>query len=1109
MILAAAVFIGALGAAPQTFSAARAETAAVTPADIVTADGATVTAGKPDTGAVAGDGYDVTGLTVEGGAGYSATLNGVFKDDVRLDFALLSKVATDENPANFGGQGAFSFRVTDAGDSTSYFDIILQPVNFWGVWHNVAYVKYGSEIRWRQHGADGGGGIFNTDIVADASNSLYAWAAIPMNGADGNTENSYIKLSWAEDVLNVSVMCGHNYNVEGQRYEIVIASFDGTSALNSGAKEFGLKKLAGMKENGFTVSFGSDYTDGTDPENDGTDICLTKLTVGEAAYDLTGSTAFETEPQWYTDYVNRISMTLSQAPMRYWKPALGAYPVPSAVYTSGSDTEVFPVEKAEFVPAEGGDPIAAEPGGEVLLPKGEYTLRYTADADRAAAGNTVGYPVTVSDYILTENLLALQNGAEAESGKTTDGTYPVTGLTVSGGTGYAAAFAGVFSGDTKLNFALLSHSIEKGSFTFKVASAADPDDCFEICIVPSTWERTTVYVKYKNEYRMATDASKFYHAQTVGDLPDLAGNNGYTWAAIPLAGTQKDTANSYISLEWEDDVFCVKAVSAHTNSGYTIARFDGLTDKGEVSQVSEVNKEVYANCCLPKLAWTDYTISFSSGYADEVEPANDGTDVCFTAINGISLGEKFIADASGAPLIPQNAVIGEVQASVSENATVDNVSGNYGVTVSYDGVTLGSFTSDAITESLLSEEIYSGYVDFTKAAEHTLNYSFADAQSKTQSLQIVDAPAVLKWKNGAASAQTVLSGSELILSADDLEATDRVDGVLVLTDNNLAITVKAPGESTAQPVGAGTSYSFAALGEYEIVYTVTDNTGKTSSLTRTVKAIDGNVPVIALDGELPQSVLLGSTLTLPAASAKDGDKSVAVICTAMFEDAKGGKTVLDVSGGTLTIEQAGTYTVSWYAVDEDGNEALQSFTITAGEDKDPPVITIGELPSEAKAGDVITLPAYSAEDAVSGACEVTVEVTLGDQKIAVRGNSFMAEEEGVYAVRFTDVDEAGNYAALDPVYIRVTGGDEEGGGFWGMLKQIGLIVGLSVGGAVIVAAAAVLTAVLVKKNKKKKAEIASEAKVDETSETDTDGTSEAKADETNETKTDADDASER
>ena len=1071
MFLAVAFIVSAHGALPQTFSAARAETGGVTPASFITADGAAVTEGKLNTGAAADDGYDVTGLTAEGGAGYSVALNGVFRDDVKLDFALLSKVATDDNPQNFGGQGAFSFRVTDAGDSTSYFDILLQPVNFWGVWHNVAYVKYGNEIRWRQHGANGGGGIFNTDIVADAGNSLYAWAAIPMNGADGNTENSYIRLSWTGDILNVSVMCGHNYNVEGQRYEIVIASFDGTAALNSAAKEFGLEKLTGMKENGFTVSFGSDYTDGTNPENDGTDICLTKLTVGNVPFDLTGSAVFEETPQWYSDYVNRVSIALSEAPMRYWKPALGGYFVPSAIYTVGSDTQKLPVGKAEFVPADGGAAIAAEVGGKVYLPKGEYILRYTAVADGTAAGNAVGYPVTVSDYILTENLLALQGDAKAESGKTTDGAYPVTGLTVSGGTGYQAAFAGTFSGNTKLSFALLSHSIEKGSFTFKVASEADPSDFFEICIVPSTWERTTVYVKYKNDYRMATDGSLFYHATSINDLPDLAGNNGYTWVAIPLAGTQKDTANSYISLEWEEDVLCVRAVSAHTNSGYTIAKFDGLTDRGEISHVDEANKDVYENCCLPKLDWTAYTISFSSDYTDEVEPANNGTDVCFTAINGVSLGTKFITDASGAPVIPQNAVISEVETTVMENATVDNVSGDYGVTVSYDGVSLGSFTSNKMTESLLADEINSRLIDFREYNDYTLHYSFADAAEKQQTLSVVDAPAVLKWKNGVADAQTVLSGTNLVFSAADIEATDLVDGVLALTESNLLVTVRAPGGQNAQKIQLGAAYSPEILGEYEIVYTVTDNTGKQSSLIRTLKVVDGNVPVIVLDGDVPQSAVLGSTFTLPAASAKDGDKGISVVCSALFTDAKGNKTVLDISGGTLSFDKAGTYTVSWYAVDEDGNEALQSFTVRVGEDKEPPVISVGELPAEAQVGDVITLPAYSAEDAVSGACEVNITVTLGSEQIALDGNSFRAEKEGVYAVRFTAVDEAGNYVALDPVYIRVTG--SSGG-------NTGMIIGLSVGGAVIVAAAVVLTVVFVKKKKGKNAEVAaSETETDD------------------------------
>ena len=1048
MILAAAVSVGALGVSPASFTAARAETVAVTPASLITAENADVKAGKLNTGAAADTGeekWDKTGLTVSSDGAYSAALNGVFTDEtVRFEFAFTEPA--QDGVGNFNkANGKFTFRITSVARPTDYFDIVYENKAGYGDSYVYSGVVYQGETR---------------SATKDAEQTIYEylgaeWTYIyaPFSGADAGTGNrnqaadtAVLTLSWEDtDVLDVC----------WKYWDQIFASveFDGTQSIANGTSpQYGLPKLSDFKE-GYTVTLLSET---------GTDICLTKLTVDGVDYDLTGSAAFASEPQWYSDYVNKVSIGLSEAPMRYWKPVLGAYAVPSATYTVGSDAQKLPVEKAEFVPAGGGEPIAAEVGGKVFLSKGEYTLRYTALVGGTATGNTADYPVTVGDYILTENLLTSENGAAAESGKTTDGANPVTGLTVSGGTGYRAAFAGTFEGDTKLNFALLSHSIEKGSFTFKVASATDSTDSFEICIVPSTWERTTVYVKYKNEFRMATDGSLFYHATSINDLPDLAGNNGYTWVSIPLAGTQKDTANSYISLEWEGGVLCVKAVSSHTNSGYTIAKFDGLTEKGESSHVDEVNKDVYANCCLPKLDWTAYTISFGSDYADEVEPANNGTDVCFTAINGTSLRSKFIADASGVPVTPQNAVISGVEESVTENATVDSVSGDYGVSVTYDGVTIGSFTSDPMTERLLAEEINSNSIDFSKYSDYTLHYSFAGAAEKQQALSVVDAPAVLKWKNGVAAAQTILGGNDLVFSAADIEATDRVDGVLTLTESNLSVAVLAPGAQTAQSVQLGAAYSPESLGEYEVVYTVKDNTGKTSSLTRTIKVIDGNVPVIVLDGEVPQSAVPGSTIALPSASAKDGDKSISVTCSALFTDAEGNKTVLDVSGGTLSLEKAGIYTVSWYAVDDDGNEALESFTITVGEDKEPPVISVGELPAEAKVGDVITLPTYSAQDAVSGACEVNVTVTLGSEQIALDGNSFKAEKEGIYAVRFTAVDEAGNYVALDPVYIRVTGDGADNGG------MTGLIIGLSVG-AVVVAAAVVLTIVLAKKNKGQKA----------------------------------------
>ena len=651
-VLAAVFFAAGLFAFCYPLKARAAE---VTPASIITANEATVNAGKLNKGAVADDGYDVTGLTVEGGAGYSASLKGVFKEDVKLDFALLSKIATDTTPANFGGQGAFSFRVTDAGDPTSYFDIILQPVYFWGTWHNVAYVRYGNEIRWRQHGKNGGTGIFDTDIVADASNSLYAWAAIPMNGADGITENSYIKLSWSEDdkdILNVSVMCGHNYNTAGERYEIVIASFDGTSALNSANKEFGLEKLTGMKENGFTISFGSDYTDGTNSENNGTDICLTKLTVGElkgdgadngTVYDLTSSEPFDSAPQWYTDYQSRATITLAEEPAPYWNRDLGAYTVPEATYTTVGNSDPQKVVSVKLT--KDGTEVSISGNQATFEENGEYTLTYTAVEGSDAIGNTVSYTINVGNYFLANELIDGE-GIDVASGKlntgATEDEYDVTGLTVEGGAGYSASLKGVFKEDVKLDFALLSKVAAeggngfggKGRLTFRIADAGDPDTYFEIVIRSEDWfgsSRNFAYVRYGEEIRWRVHGPN--GGGNICDVDVLQNTEmaQYAYAAIPFDGADANTENSYIRLSWSGDVLNVSVMCGHNYNNpaeryeIIIASFDGTTELNNETKAYGLEK-------LTGMKENGFTISFGSDYTDGTNAENDGTDICLTKL---------------------------------------------------------------------------------------------------------------------------------------------------------------------------------------------------------------------------------------------------------------------------------------------------------------------------------------------------------------------------------------------------------------------------------------------------------------------------------------------
>ena len=615
----------------------------VTPAKIVTAaDGVTVTPEKLNTGATADDGHDVTGLTVEGGAGYSATINGVFKDDVKLDFAFLSQKLSG-NETEFTGAGAFSFRVTDAGDPSQYFDIVMGPVTYWGTTFTLPYVQYGSEIRWRQHGADGGGTIFN-ESVPTASNEekyIYAFAAIPFAGADRNHESSYIKLSWEGDVLNVSVMCGHNYATD--RQEIVIASFDGTTALNSGAKEFGLDKLTGMKENGFTISFGSDYEDTSAPENNGTDICLTGLTVGAEAYDLKGSAAFEAEPQWYTDYQSRATITLAAVPAAYWNRAFGAYTVPAATYTTVGNSE--PQDVASVKLTKDGTEVTISDGKATFTEDGTYTLTYTAIEESSAVGNTLSYTVNVGAYLPAKDII---DGEGVTAGKLNTGAvegdgYDVTGLTVEGGAGYSATLNGVFKEDVKLDFALLSKIAAiggngfggKGRLTFRIADAGDPDTYFEIVIRSEDWfgsSRNFAYVLYDGAIRW-----RVHGADGGGDIfgVDVLENTAmaqYAYAAIPFDGADANTENSYIKLYWtgaDKDILNVSVMCGHNyttdRQEIVIASFDGTEALDNTTKAYGLDK-------LTGMKENGFTISFGSDYTDENNPENNGTDICFKKI---------------------------------------------------------------------------------------------------------------------------------------------------------------------------------------------------------------------------------------------------------------------------------------------------------------------------------------------------------------------------------------------------------------------------------------------------------------------------------------------
>ena len=613
----------------------------VTPAKIVTAaDGATVTAGKLNTGANEGDGYDVTGLTVEGGAGYSATLNGVFKDDVKLDFALLSK----DTSGNAKGKGHFTFTVTSASDPNDHFEIHIVP-STWD--RTTVYVKYKNEYRMATDASK----FYHAQALSElpdlAGNNGYTWVKTYLAGADSENQDSYIRLKSEEGVLSVVAVSAQSNN------EYTIAKFDGQTDKGDVSQVTDVNKevyanccLPKLEwKNGYIISFGSDYEDTSAPENNGTDICLTSLTVGAEAYDLTGSAAFEAEPQWYTDYQSRATITLAAAPAAYWNRALGAYTVPAATYTTVGNSE--PQDVASVKLTKDGTEVTISDGKATFTEDGTYTLTYTAIEESSAVGNTLSYTVNVGAYLPAKDII---DGEGVTAGKLNTGAvegdgYDVTGLTVEGGKGYSATLNGVFKEDVKLDFALLSKIAAqgengfggKGRLTFRIADAGDPDTYFEIVIRSEDWfgsSRNFACVLYDGAIRWRVHGAD--GGEDIFDVDVLQNTDKaqYAYAAIPFDGADANTENSYIKLYWtgaDKDILNVSVMCGHDYNAegrryeIVIASFDGTDALDNTTKAYGLDK-------LTGMKENGFTISFGSDYEDTSAPENNGTDICFKKI---------------------------------------------------------------------------------------------------------------------------------------------------------------------------------------------------------------------------------------------------------------------------------------------------------------------------------------------------------------------------------------------------------------------------------------------------------------------------------------------
>ena len=111
----------------------------------------------------------------------------------------------------------------------------------------------------------------------------------------------------------------------------------------------------------------------------------------------------------------------------------------------------------------------------------------------------------------------------------------------------------------------------------------------------------------------------------------------------------------------------------------------------------------------------------------------------------------------------------------------------------------------------------------------------------------------------------------------------------------------------------------------------------------------------------------------------------------------------------------GRYSVKYEMKDKAGNKPEPvSYTLRVPDDLKPDITTNGELPTEAKVGDKIKLPAATANDNIDG--ELTVTVFTVSPSLAyetVNDGQVILTEAGVWTVRFFAMDKEGNMTFKD------------------------------------------------------------------------------------------------
>ena len=956
-------------------------------ADLVTAtNGTTVTAAKSYT-TTAGDYTTPAGLYIAAPAdkslSYGVEFKGIFTGSTGIK-------------AYFPGEGFWGPTAQTTITVTSVADIEEKfQVHIGGEYQRYGYVTYdwnGQTLyRTINSYADNNTYYYRADNVKDVGAAQY----LPIQGwmeSDGGRQEPYIGFEMQTDgSFNVVLVSGH----AGVHKMIASfceerTSFEPTTEASGTAPNLPKLDLSA----GYMISIENSDSDNGKSfdlliESIATSATGDPYAEGNGTVYTLDTATLQTAPLFYTKWQTTPMFTFGD--YEYLNSSyVGAevtLPVPSVVLAGQPSTFTGTITVTD---SEGTQD--ASNGKYTVRSRGLHTVLYTqGDAEAKITFNAYDEPYAIGNIM--QDVQGAQVSYEPD-------IRNLQGITLTGTDGgFSGKLAGSFSGNMSIDFEFPQQFNDANTgngvkFTFTVYDL-NGNAAFDIVYENSGGWYTAVYVKMGDEIRTFIED---------GSYDGWSGDKGTMFYDVPTgdrcliypgAGIMYNEAGKFgtLQLVWEGNVLNVRATDRSGNL-FTFAEFDGSEPYGgqELDTQSAIVLDMNAErrFGLPMMDGSDGEgVDLTQGYSIGFSSSSAELPVTFLSVNGISLANRDNLTTDyvfSANIDPDCAYVSGKNVYVAEGLHAGSVRRVY--SYAFMGAASEFAGSWGLSHQLVEADFDSFHKN-TQVGDYTVTIP-ADGGEEWAGM---DAEFTLHIEQAWKLSFDLTGGQVAEGSADDIVYSEHTKSLLAVPEVERASWV-FDGWSTKSDLSDTWDGSFGSWsGDMTLYAKWKDVTPATVVFADGIKEY---MEVLVSDGSF--------TISKADVVASDAAQPEAAVLTVRYKMVGEAEyTVLEGESVSVTDLTPGKWEIV-YEVSDGVNGTIELTRTVAVIGREAPVVTIGEVPSEAYAGFAVSVSA-TAQDADGKALDV--KVTVVDEngtQYEVTDGKFTPDKAGVYTVSFTAED---------------------------------------------------------------------------------------------------------